>query len=288
MARDQMDSRQFGLEAGQLVARFFIHSEDLHWGLWPEGLDVSVPNMKLAQERHSDVIREHIPEGVRTILDVGGGSGQFAESLVEAGYEVDVVSPSEHLARRIAERLPEASHVYVERFEDVVPRKAYDLVLFSESFQYVDLEEGMARIEACTVPGSHVLVCDYFRMEAPGKPPVGGGHKWREVEAAVSGQPLELVQDVDVTDEAAPTCQLLGDFMREVAAPLRDLSGAYMQHHHPWIAKLVGWKIRKKKAKLDRKYFSGRFSAEAFREHFRYRLLVWRRTGRIGIAEPPG
>jgi SAM-dependent methyltransferase len=278
MTTDTMDSRQFGLEAGQLVARFFLQTEDLHWGLWPEGLEVSVPNMPVAQARHSDLIRKHIPEGTQTILDVGGGSGQFAESLVAAGYAVDVVSPSEHLAARISERLPDESHVYVCRFEDVVPRIEYDLVLFSESFQYVKLEAGMARIEACSRPGSHILVCDYFRMGKPGKPPVGGGHKWAEVEAALAGQPLELVTSVDVTDEAAPTCQLLGDFMEQVAGPLKGLAGEYMTQSHPMVAKMLGWKLKKKLAKVDRKYFSGRFNADAFREHFTYQLLLWRRT----------
>lgn len=278
MSNAPMDTRQLGLEAGQLVARFFLQTEDLHWGLWPDDLELSVANMAAAQERHSALMRRHIPEGTRTILDVGGGSGQFAESLVAAGYEVDVVSPSAHLAQRIRERLPEASHVYVSRFEDVVPHKTYDLVMFSESYQYIDIEAGLARIEACTRPGSHVMVCDYFRLKAEGKPPIGGGHKWAEVEAALQVQPLELIDRVDVTAEAAPTCQLLGDFMQEVVAPLRDISGSYLRENHPLISKIVGWKARKKLAKIDRKYFNGRFSSEAFCKHFVYQLLLWRRT----------
>jgi len=279
MPRDPQDTRQFGLEAGQLVARFFMHTEDLHWGLWPDDLTVNLPNMREAQRRHSQLILEHIPPDTHTILDVGGGSGQFAEQLVEQGYAVDVVSPSEHLAQRISERLPEQSHVYVSRFEDVVPRQSYDLVLFSESFQYIKLDAGMARIEACTRPGSHVLVCDYFRMGNPGKPPVGGGHRWDKVEAALQGQPLELLSQVDVTSEAAPTCQLLGDFIDEVAEPMRDLAGECMTRRHPLVTRLLGWTLRKKLTKLDAKYFSGRFSRESFIEHFTYQLLLWRRTG---------
>jgi SAM-dependent methyltransferase len=279
MPRDPQDTRQFGLEAGQLVARFFMHTEDLHWGLWPEGLPVNLPNMRDAQRRHSELILAHIPPGTQTILDVGGGSGQFAEKLAAAGFAVDVVSPRAHLAARIKERLPDESHVYVCGFEEVEPRRIYDLVMFSESFQYIKLDACMERIKACTRPGGHALVCDYFRMARPGKPPVGGGHRWAKVETALSGQPLELVTQVDVTAEAAPTCELMGQFIDQVAEPMRDLASECMTKRHPVMSKLIGFALRKKITKLNSKYRTGRFTSATFLEHFTYQLLIWRRTG---------
>lgn len=277
MSLAPLDSRQYGLESGQIFARFFLGTEDLHWGFWPKELPVNVSNMAQAQERHSDLIAQHLPPGTRTVLDVGGGSGQFAERLTASGLQVDVVIPSEHLGRRIRERLPASSHVYVSRFEDMTPRQQYDVVLFSESFQYIPVPAALAQAAACLSPGGHLIICDYFRLATPGKPPVGGGHRLTELESGLAAAPFTELTRLDVTDEAAPTCELLGQFIEQVAGPLKDLTGQYMQHHHPFIAKVLGWKLRKKLAKVHRKYFSGRFSADAFRAHFQYLLLVQQR-----------
>ena len=80
-------------------------SEDLHYGYWPKGKDASVQNFAHAQDSHSKLIMDHIPEKTNSILDVGGGSGNLALKLLDKGYSVDCVIPSEYLAEQAKEKL---------------------------------------------------------------------------------------------------------------------------------------------------------------------------------------
>jgi len=68
-------SRDIGLDMGIIFLRFFFDSEHLHYGLWPEDLPVTARNLAQAQQNYEDHIVSHIPPGVRTILDVGCGTG---------------------------------------------------------------------------------------------------------------------------------------------------------------------------------------------------------------------
>ena len=103
------ESRQVGLEIAQIFEGYLFGTEDLHYGYWPDDLEVHVLNLAQAQANHSAFIQKHIPSSVRSILDVGGGAGEFARKLADAGYRVDCVTPSEHLAARIESGIHERS-----------------------------------------------------------------------------------------------------------------------------------------------------------------------------------
>ena len=81
----KVSPNEIGLEIGLVLSRFFLNTEHLHFGYWPDGLSVNLDNLKKAQDYHSDQILVSIPEGVKTILDVGSGSGGLAENLVNKG-----------------------------------------------------------------------------------------------------------------------------------------------------------------------------------------------------------
>ena len=88
--------------------------------------------------------KRQIPDNVKTILDVGSGSGGLAEKLVENGYQVECVSPSEYLSDAIEEKLKSKVTVHRCTFENLVLQKKYDLVIFSESFQNVNIKKKAA------------------------------------------------------------------------------------------------------------------------------------------------
>ena len=87
-------SKELGLVAGRALGKFFCKTEDLHFGLWTDDLEPVVDNFKAAQENYSRHLIDHIPTGVKTILDVGSGGGNLAAALLAEGYSVDCVSPS--------------------------------------------------------------------------------------------------------------------------------------------------------------------------------------------------
>ena len=53
--------------------------------------------------------------------------------------------------------------VYCSTFEDLDLQKKYDLVVFSESFQYVDIKKSLTKIPLAVQEKGHVLICDFFR-----------------------------------------------------------------------------------------------------------------------------
>ena len=98
--KNKVSSQKIGLDIGLVIGRFFMGSEDLHYGYWPNGKDASVQNFSDAQDSHSRLIMDQIPENINYILDVGGGSGNLALKLLNNGYSVDCVIPSAFLAEQ--------------------------------------------------------------------------------------------------------------------------------------------------------------------------------------------
>ena len=150
--KDKVSSRRVGLDIGLSIGRFFLNTEDLHYGYWADGEKATVQNFAQAQENHSKLILDHIPDGSKRILDVGSGSGNLALKLINKGYQVDCVIPSEFLAEQVQTKLGGQSKIHICGFEQMPPAEAYDLILFGESFQYVKLKESLKKITTMLNP----------------------------------------------------------------------------------------------------------------------------------------
>ena len=77
--KEKVSSKEVGLEVGLVISRFLYKTEHLHYGIWPDDLEIIPENVRKAQDLHSKLIIDSIPENVETILDVGSGSGGLAE-----------------------------------------------------------------------------------------------------------------------------------------------------------------------------------------------------------------
>ena len=75
----KISPNEVGLEVGLVLSKFFFKTEHLHFGFWPDDLEISVDNLKKSQDYHSEKIINSIPSDVSTILDVGSGSGGLAK-----------------------------------------------------------------------------------------------------------------------------------------------------------------------------------------------------------------
>ena len=133
----KVELKEVGLDIGLAFSKHFYKTEYLHYGYWPEELSVEPANVFQAQENYANFLLKNIPEGVNSILDVGCGSGKFAEKMLDAGYLVDCVSPSPNLTKHVRNRLGDRAEIFESCFEDVRTEKRYDLILCSESFQYL-------------------------------------------------------------------------------------------------------------------------------------------------------
>ena len=278
MSDKKVDSKEVGLELGLVLGRYFLKTDDLHYGYWPDDLVVDVSNFQTAQKYYSDFIFSHIPEGTQKILDVGSGSGNFAKRLVDNKYSVDCVSPSKYLTNQIQDKLGDSVEIFSCIYEDLQTEKRYDLILFSESFQYINIRSALDKSSKLLSNNGHVLICDFFRTNAEGKSPLGGGHILSEFEENIIKFPFNEIKNIDITKQTAPTIQILDDFLNKVGLPFKDMLSSYVQSNYPGFTKLLNWKFKKRFKKINRVYFSGSMRSEAFQKFKSYRLLLYRKN----------
>lgn len=266
---------------GLIAARYFFDTDDLHYGYWPDNLEVSKANIKKAQALHSELILSTIPDGVHTILDVGCGGGALMKRLRERGYAVEGVSPSGPLTARAREMAGPDCTIIESRFEDVVTDKQYDLILFSESFQYIKPALSLKQVYTLAKPNGHLLICDFFKKPTEEKSPIGGGRRLQPFYDEIARYPFTCLLDRDITKETARNFDLMNEFLESVGSPIWELLLTFLQTRHPRLTRLGQRLFRKKIANLEHKYFSGQRTAETFARYKTYRLMLYQRqTGR--------
>ena len=274
----KVELKEVGLDIGLAFARHFYKTDYLHYGYWPEALSVDPANVLEAQENYANLLLKHIPDGVNSILDVGCGSGKFSEKLLDAGYTVDCVSPSPNLTKHVRERLGERVEIFECRYEDLKTKKSYDLILCSESFQYLLLEKALAQTHELLNQKGHLLICDFFKRDVEGKSPVSGGHKIDRFLKYMQAQPFRQITDIDITKETSPSLDIMRDLIQEVIAPTWNILAYYMTSNYPRFSKLFSFAFRKKIAQANRKYLSGGTSGEQFAHFKTYRLFLYQKT----------
>jgi len=261
-------------ELGLIMVPKIMKSEDLHYGLWKKGMEVNLANMAKAQQNYSDWMLNHIPQGVKTILDVGCGTGHLSQQLIAKGYHVEGVSPSEVLSDYVRQRLGPQYTLFQSTIEELETDHRYDLVMFSESFQYMLPTLSLPKAYQLLNPGGHVLLSDFFRTRAEGESALKGGHDLIEFYEILKTQPFSMVSDEDITPETAPNLKLVDDMITDIGEPLWNLTGFYMKSNHPWISKLFMFLFRKRIKKLHFKYFSHQRTPENFLKYKSYRTMV--------------
>ena len=273
----KVELKEIGLDIGLAFSKHFYKTDYLHYGYWPEDLLVEPSNVFQAQENYANYLLKNIPKGVKSILDVGCGSGKFAEKLIANGFLVDCVSPSSNLNKHVKNLLGNNVQIFETRFEDLLTEKSYDLILCSESFQYLLLEKAISKIKKILNGGGYLLICDFFKRNVPGKSPVSGGHGIIRFFKYMEKQPFEKLVDIDITKEAAPSLDIMRDLIKEVIVPTWDSIVYYMKSNYPRFSKIFSFIFRKKIAQAHSKYLSGRTSSIEFANFKTYRLLIYKK-----------
>lgn len=275
----KLKGKDYGLEFGLIVLNYLFKSKALHYGYWEPGDEVHLFHFGKAQERYTDVLMSHVPADVKEVLDVGCGTGIVAQRLVARGHNVECLSPSAFLNEIARAGLPATTTVHESTFEDFQTNKTFDLVMFVESFQYVQMRESLEKVTKLLRPGGRLLICDVFRLDRPDRGPIGGGRYYSEFLKVRDELGLKCVKDVDITGNIAPTFDLVCDVSLNLFKPLYDNFLRVMQLNHPVASKAVMWTF-KKNLKKAQKHFNPKRNAASFMEYKTYRIQVLTRDAR--------
>jgi SAM-dependent methyltransferase len=249
-----------------------------HYGYFPDGVPevLSAQAVGAAQHAYLERLVEAIgtvPGGVRSILDVGSGTGANARALIERGFEVACVSPSVQMNEMARRKLPEGTEVTDATFEDFRSARRFDLCLFAESFHYIDLKQGLA--QAATFAGKGVVIFDYFRRgKYAHKDGTRGTHGDFVAEVARQGA-FEILSDEDMTEAITPTFVIHEYLKNEKIAPFVQRLRAEVKRSYPMRAWALEKVLGRSLDKLGRR--TGR--ATRFARENEYRLIMMRRLG---------
>ncbi|MGD2056953.1 MAG: class I SAM-dependent methyltransferase, partial [Gammaproteobacteria bacterium] len=256
-------------------------------------LPLTATNLVAAQQRYTDLLLERIMglvSGIRmpAILDVGCGTGHMLQLMLERGWQVDAVNPSPVLNAMVRERLraiPGHRARLLETTFENIPSDfrtgQYDLILFSESFQYLPLAGFFVQAASLLKDGGALLICDFFRTAAdgdgaPGDGSFGGGHRLDDFYRAADAAPFAIEQEEDLTSRVSPNIALIDDWLQHRVAPAVGTLDHWLRAHYPRVTWLVKWLLRRKLARMEYKYLSGYRDRTVFERYKTYRLIVLR------------
>ena len=94
----------------------------------------------------------------------------------------------------------------------------------------------------------------------------------------VSEYPLRLIRDVDITEETAPTIDVISDMFKKAVHPTVILTQQLLENRYSFISKLIKWVYRKKISKINRKYFNDEKTGEKFKKFKSYQLLLYKKS----------
>jgi 2-polyprenyl-3-methyl-5-hydroxy-6-metoxy-1,4-benzoquinol methylase len=269
-----VDSKEVGLEVGLMVFKFFLKTEYLHYGYFSPDMETDIVNLKKAQENYFELLLDHIPASVKSILDVGCGSGKTAEELLSRGFQVDCVSPGKILTEYARQKIGDTALLFNTKFEQVETNKKYDLILFSESFQYIPMDLSLTKSLSMLNPGGYIMICDFFKTDVPGSL-LGGGHSYGQWMALKQTFPLKMVVEKDITENMAPTIEITNQFKQSVLKPIWKDVFLLAEDRFPLLLKFIRWKYRKKLLKMETKHFSGLVNAETFKVYKKYMFYLF-------------
>jgi cyclopropane fatty-acyl-phospholipid synthase-like methyltransferase len=250
----------------------------LHYGYWddpPEAPQFDLSELRRAQARYTKRLLDHVPEQAEDVLDVGAGIGDNAKALAQLGHRVHSISPDrnhQHYFTTMHE--PDVTFERC-RFEDFSSYRKFELLLFSESHNYIDHRVGLEQSRRCIKPGGHLLIASMFRYKDRERFPAD--FELADLPYLETAKEFGFVPDrlIDITENVLPTMQMVHDTLRTYVKPLVEMGASYLQSIAPWKAWLLSRASRPQLEKLARvyDYYLRRTDPDYFRDHIRYAVV---------------
>ncbi|MUL37508.1 class I SAM-dependent methyltransferase [Gloeocapsopsis dulcis] len=253
------------------------NSSYLHYGYWeplPEkGEELTLTRLRAAQEAYAAKLVSFIPEGIKTVLDVGCGIGGNAAYLCDRGFIVEGLAPDALQQERFIKNTNGQVPFYLTRFEDFRSSHSYDLVLFSESSQYIaveDLAQGTVRLLSS---GGYLLLADMMRSDAEYREGIFSNcHVASELHAALIQAGFKLIKSEDISTQVAPTIDLCVDNFRTFGLTTVKYIADVVAIALPPLHALGRWVFKRW---LEKPIVEGLAARAIFERHLCYKIQLW-------------
>jgi SAM-dependent methyltransferase len=264
--------KELRLDIDALLSQIVDGKGFLHYGYWPDRTadEISLTRLARAQQAYFDELAGAIPNGTDSILDVGSGTGSNALRLQQKGYSVACVCPSAKLNDLARRKLPPDTVIHECLFEDLATDAEYDLLLFAESFHYLNATRALPQI--ATLARKHVVIFDYFPRQEGGARQ-GISHRQLTEMLAEDGT-FRIVSDRDVTGHIAPTFEVLDKIANAHVRPFVAKAIADLKAEHRVLSFFLAYPLRK----VGRSLRKTSNKHVTFPEKFEYRLIVLARS----------
>lgn len=250
--------------------------EHLHYGLWQADEETNLANLKAAQGRYQQAIIDLLPPPSARILDVGCGTGELSKALQAAGYQLEGLSPDKNHIDSYAEKVGAPFHHCL--FEEFKPTRRYDVIIMSESCQYIAMDKLFAGLAETMNDTAIWIVVDYFVKDGTHGVLAKSGHSYTAFQRAVADSDLTLDYDRDITDAVLPTLDFASDLISRGELALSMLKQRIDQRSYVMskLVKIILWLARKEIKKLDDNRIL--IDSAAFQRAKTYRLMRFKRT----------
>ena len=269
-------ARREGQVKGKTALRFYhevLHLDELHAGIWA-GEPLTLDGLRSAQRRYNERLIAQIPDGVKTILDVGAGTGVVSQVLADRGYEVEGLSPDPYQQQLYTKRTGRPFHL--DWFERSEPGRTFDLVLMSESAQYIPLDR-LFQQAARVAPGGYLLAADFFVIREEDNELSRRGHRLDAFEQEASRSGFVERYREDITDETLPTMDLAREFIDRHVDPALKLAAEVYGARRPLLFALAKRLLRHRAVEWEKSLQL--IDSDEFARLKRYLIVLYKHEG---------
>ncbi len=231
------DDAQLALYAQILPGGFLNYGYSDDPGIPPEQLSLAM--VQQAQVRYAERLLEQVPGNACDILDAGCGMGGLVGLMVRRGLRPTALTPNRIQARHVREVYPQVpvQEVRLEDLPDSQSSGRFDVIVTSESFQYMRLEDSLRVFQRVLRPGGYWILADYFRHLAATDR--RSGHIWTDFMAAIAHQGWRIRHSEDITAHTLPTMGWIHMWGQRVGMPVEQYLVSRLERKRPVLHYLL-------------------------------------------------
>lgn len=253
------------------------NSSYLHYGYWEplpkKDEELTLTRLRAAQEAYAAKLLSFIPAKTKTVLDVGCGIGGNAAYLCDRGFMVEGLAPDALQQERFIKNTNGQVPFYLTRFEDFHTSHPYDLVLFSESSQYIAVEDLAQGAVHLLNSGGYLLLADMMRSDAEYREGIFSNcHVVSELQTALFQAGFKLIKTEDISTSVAPTIDLCVDNFRTFGLTTVKYIADVVAIALPPLHALGRWASKRW---LEKPISEGLAARAIFDNHLCYQIQLW-------------